>query len=89
MHKKQYVSQTLKLNTMSSYLKSVKKSTMTDEMRRSLCEHHKKNPSSTQKDLQQWVKTMFDLQVSQATISNTIKRLSEYLSTAIEKGDAK
>ena len=62
---------------------------MTNEMSKSLCDNHKKNPTSTQKDLQQWVKTMFDLQVSQAMILNTIKRSSEYLSTVIEKGDAK
>ncbi|KAL4590474.1 hypothetical protein LXL04_003404 [Taraxacum kok-saghyz] len=54
---------------------------MTDEIRRALCKHNKDNPSLTQKQLQEWV--------SQATISNTVKRSLEYLSLAPERGDVK
>ncbi|KAJ9561725.1 hypothetical protein OSB04_006885 [Centaurea solstitialis] len=52
---------------------------MTDEIRRALCKHNKDNPSLTQKQLQEWV--------SQATISNTVKRSLEYLSLAPERCD--
>lgn len=44
---------------MVSHLKGVKKSTLTDEMRRALCEYKTKHPSSNQKDLQQWVQQSF------------------------------
>ncbi|KAL6493089.1 hypothetical protein OROGR_032848 [Orobanche gracilis] len=70
---------------MSSHLKGVKKSTMTEEMRDSLIEYHKENPSLTQTQLKDWVKTMFNLQVNQATISYTIKRSSNFLDSKIEK----
>ncbi|GJX25097.1 CENP-B homolog protein 2-like protein [Tanacetum coccineum] len=53
---------------------------MTDEIRRALCKHNKDNPSLTQKQLQEWVHSNYGLQVSQATISNTVKRSLEYLS---------
>ncbi|XP_047320674.1 uncharacterized protein LOC124924723 [Impatiens glandulifera] len=53
---------------MASHLKGVKKTTMTDEIRRALCKHNKDNPSLTQKKLQEWVHSNYDLQVSQATI---------------------
>lgn len=79
----------VKLNTMASHLKGVKKSTMTDEMRKALYKYNIENPTCTQKQLQQWVSEKFNLQVSQATISNTIKRSSEYLSANIKKGDTK
>ena len=71
---------------MASHLKGVKKSTMTDEMRKALCQYSKEHPTSTQKELQQWVSEKFDLKVSQATIPNTLKRSSKYLSIDIEKG---
>ena len=67
---------------MASHLKGVKKTTMTDEIRRALCKHNKDNPSLTQKQLQEWVHSNYGLQVSQATISNTVKRSLEYLSLA-------
>ncbi|MFQ6634157.1 hypothetical protein Gotur_010404 [Gossypium turneri] len=41
---------------MASHLKDVKKSTLTDEMRKVLCEYKNEHPSSSQKDLQQWIK---------------------------------
>ncbi|MBA0763150.1 hypothetical protein Gotri_012658 [Gossypium trilobum] len=59
---------------MASHLKGVKKSTLRDEMRKALCEYKNEHPSSSQKDLQQWVQQKFDLSVSQSTISNTLKR---------------
>lgn len=74
---------------MASHLKGVKKTTMTDEIRKALCKHNKDNPSLTQKQLQEWVLSKYGLQVSQGTISNTIKRSLEYLSLAPESGDVK
>nr|GEU49770.1 hypothetical protein [Tanacetum cinerariifolium] len=62
---------------------------MTDKIRRALCKHNKDNPSLTQKQLQEWVHSNYGLQVSQATISNTVKRSLEYLSLAPERGDVK
>ena len=50
---------------MASHLKGVKKTTMTDEIRRALCKHNKDNPSLTQKQLQEWVHSNYGLQVSQ------------------------
>ena len=49
---------------MMSQLKGVKKSTITDEMRRTLCEYKNDRPSSSQKDLQQWVQQNFHLSIS-------------------------
>ncbi|GKG42931.1 hypothetical protein Tco_0479615 [Tanacetum coccineum] len=62
---------------------------MTDEIRRALCKHNKDNPSLTQKQLQEGVHSNYGLQVSQATISNTVKRSLEYLSLAPERGDVR
>ncbi|TYG50390.1 hypothetical protein ES288_D10G171600v1 [Gossypium darwinii] len=61
---------------MASYLKGIKKSTLTDEMRKALY-------------LQQWVQQTFDLFVSKSTISNTLKRSSEYLSKEIKNRNVK
>lgn len=47
---------------MASHLKGVKKTTMTDEIRRALCKHNKDNPSLTQKQLQEWVHSNYGLQ---------------------------
>ncbi|XP_052487935.1 CENP-B homolog protein 1-like [Gossypium raimondii] len=74
---------------MASHLKGVKKSTLTDEMRKTLCAYKNEHPSSSQKDLQQWVQQTFDLSVSQSTISNTLKRSSEYLSKDINNSNVK
>ncbi|CAK8561216.1 unnamed protein product [Lathyrus sativus] len=73
---------------MASHLKGVAKSTMSDQIRKELCEYKKDNPASTQKDLQRLLKGKFKLKVSQGTISNTLKRLDDYLSAEIEKGRA-
>ncbi|GKA19089.1 hypothetical protein Tco_0699004 [Tanacetum coccineum] len=45
---------------MASHLKGVKKTTMTDEIRRALCKHNKDNPSLTQKQLQEWVHSNYE-----------------------------
>ncbi|TYG61728.1 hypothetical protein ES288_D07G172100v1 [Gossypium darwinii] len=63
---------------MASHLKGVKMSTLTDEMRKTLCEYKNEHPSSSQKDLQY-----------QSTISNTLKRSSEYLSKEIKNSNVK
>ncbi|XP_016673514.1 CENP-B homolog protein 2-like [Gossypium hirsutum] len=74
---------------MASHLKGVKKSTLTDNMRKTLCEYKIEHPSSSQKDLQQWVQQIFDLSVSQSTISNTLKRSSEYFSKEKKNSNVK
>ena len=58
-------------------------------MCKALCEYNTENPTSTQKRLQQWVSEKFKLTSEPNNNINTIKRSSEYLSTNIEKGDAK
>ncbi|XP_039689508.1 CENP-B homolog protein 2-like [Medicago truncatula] len=73
---------------MASHLKGVAKSTMSDQIRKELCEYKRDNPASTQKDLQRWLEGKFQLKVSQGTISNTLKRSNDYLSAEIEKGRA-
>ncbi|KAK0595401.1 hypothetical protein LWI29_006254 [Acer saccharum] len=74
---------------MASHLKGVKKSTLTDEMRRALCEYKNDHPSSSQKDLQQWVQQNFHLSINQSTISNTLKRSAEYLSNEMKNSNVK
>ena len=71
---------------MASHLKGVQKSTMTDQIRKALCEYRRDHPTITQKELQQWLDEKYHLKVSQGTISNTIKRSAEYLSANLEKG---
>ena len=61
---------------MASHLKGVTKSTMTDQIRKALCEYKRDHPTCTQKDLQLWLDENFHLKVSQGTISNTLKRSS-------------
>ncbi|XP_024639887.1 CENP-B homolog protein 2-like [Medicago truncatula] len=73
---------------MASHLKGVAKSTMSEQIRKELCEYKRDNPASTQKDLQRWLEGKFQLKVSQGTISNTLKRSNDYLSAEIEKGRA-
>ncbi|CAK8567218.1 unnamed protein product [Lathyrus sativus] len=70
---------------MASHLKGVAKSTMSNQIRKELCEYKRDNPASTQKDLQIWLEEKFQLKVSQGTISNTLKRSDDYLSAEIEK----
>ncbi|CAK8530481.1 unnamed protein product [Lathyrus sativus] len=74
---------------MASHLKGVAKSTMSDQIRKELCEYKRDNPTSTQKDLQRWLEEKFQLKVSQETISNTLRRSDDHLSTELEKGRAK
>ncbi|XP_074375143.1 CENP-B homolog protein 2-like [Apium graveolens] len=69
--------------------KPVTKITLTDQIRRSMCEHKKEHPSISQKDMQEWVKENFDLVTSQTTISNTLKRSSEYLSDEMKYSNVK
>lgn len=70
----------------SHHLKGITKSSMNDQMRKALCEYKRDHPTCTQKDLQEWVDEKYRLKVSQGTISNTLKRSSEYLSANFEKG---
>ncbi|MBA0668039.1 hypothetical protein Goklo_001017 [Gossypium klotzschianum] len=74
---------------MAFHLKGVKKSTLTDEMRKVLCKYKNEHPSSSKKDLQQWVQQTFDLSVSQSTISNTFKSSFDYLSKEIKNSNVK
>ncbi|TYG57284.1 hypothetical protein ES288_D08G130100v1 [Gossypium darwinii] len=53
---------------MASHLKGVKKSTLIDEMRKALCEYKNEHPSSSQKDLQQWVQQTFDLSIKNSNV---------------------
>ena len=62
--------------TMAPHLKGVTKSTMTDQIRKELCEYKRDHSTCTQKDLQLWLEEKFHLKVSQGTISNTLKRHS-------------
>ncbi|CAK8536641.1 unnamed protein product [Lathyrus sativus] len=71
---------------MAYHLKGVAKSTMSDQIRKELCEYKRDNPASTQKDLQRWLEGKFQLKVSKGTISNTLKLSDDYLSAEIEKG---
>ncbi|KAG8475682.1 hypothetical protein CXB51_032442 [Gossypium anomalum] len=54
-------------------------------MRKTLCEYKNEHPSSSQKDLHQWVQQTFYLSVSQLTISNALKRSFEYFLKEIKK----
>jgi len=49
---------------MASHLKGVAKSTLSDQIRKELCEYKRDNPASTQKDLQRWLEEKFELKVS-------------------------
>ncbi|KAH1209676.1 CENP-B 2 [Glycine max] len=46
---------------MASHLKGVAKSTMSDQIRKELCEYKRDNPASTQKDLQRWLEGKLEL----------------------------
>ena len=70
---------------MVFHLKGVKKSTLIDQMREALCEYKNEHPSSSKKDLQQWIQQKFHISISQSTISNTLKRSAEYLSNEMNK----
>ncbi|XP_059301894.1 uncharacterized protein LOC132053812 [Lycium ferocissimum] len=51
---------------MASHLKGVTKSTMTDQIRKALCEYKRDHSTCTQKDLKLWLDENFHLKVSQA-----------------------
>lgn len=59
---------------------------MTDQIRIELCEYKRDHPTCTQKDLQLWLEKTFQLKISQGTISNTLKRSGDYLSSNLDKG---
>jgi len=59
--------------------KGGKYTTMTDEVRIVLCNHKKRNPTLSQAELQCWLKSKHNINVSQPTISQTLKRSSELL----------
>ena len=65
---------------MASHLKGVKKTTMTDEIRRALCKHNKDNPSLTQKQLQGEIRDEIqgeiDFNKKQKTIESFFKKPS-------------
>ncbi len=53
--------------------------TMTDEVRIALCNYKKRNPTLSQAELQCWLKSKHNIDVSQPMISQTLKRLAELL----------
>src|ERR1041384_8230072 len=71
------------------HLKGIQKSSLTDKIRNAICVYKRDNPTVSQKDLQVWVKQKFDLNISQPTISNTLKRSAEFLSNEMKNSDAK
>jgi arginine repressor len=50
---------------------------MMDEVRIALCNHKKCNPTLSQAELQRWLKSEHNIDVSQPTISQTLKRSTE------------
>src|SRR5690242_7688199 len=56
--------------------------TMSDKTRIALCEYKNKNPTLTQVELKKWPESEHDTKVSQATISNTLKRSVELMTKA-------
>jgi len=54
-----------------------KYTTMTDEVRIALCNHKKRNPILSQAEFQRWLKSEHNIDVSQPTISQTLKRSAE------------
>ena len=63
--------------------------TMTDSIRKELCQMKKDNPTFTQKHLAQWLLDKYKLKVSQGTISNTLRHSEELLSTHHISGSSK
>jgi arginine repressor len=59
--------------------KGEKYTTMTDGVCIALCNHKKCNPTLSQAELQHWLKSEHNIDVSQPTISQTLKRLAELL----------
>ncbi len=52
---------------------------MTDSMRIALCQQREKEPKWTQKQLKEWVETTYGFPISQATVSNTLKRARDLI----------
>ncbi len=52
---------------------------MMDEVRIALCNHKQRNPTLSQAKLQCWLKSEHNIDVSQPTISQTLKRSAELL----------
>ncbi|KAI1001993.1 hypothetical protein K3495_g6207 [Podosphaera aphanis] len=52
---------------------------MTDGMRIALCQQREKEPKWTQKQLKEWVETTYDFPISQAAVSNTLKRARDLI----------
>jgi hypothetical protein len=52
---------------------------MTDEAHIALCNHKKRNPTLSQAELQRWLKSEHNIDISQPTISQTLKRPAELL----------
>jgi hypothetical protein len=59
--------------------KGGKYTTMTDEVCIALCNHKKRNPTLSQAELQCWLKSEPNINISQPTISQTLKRSAELL----------
>ncbi len=52
---------------------------MTDEVHIVLCNNKKRNPTLSQAELQRWLKSEHNIDVSEPTISQTLKRSIELL----------
>jgi hypothetical protein len=57
--------------------KGGKYTTMTDEVCIAICNHKKHNPTLSQAEPQCWLKSEHNIDVSQPTISQTLKRSAE------------
>ncbi|KAL7591429.1 hypothetical protein Lser_V15G31669 [Lactuca serriola] len=58
---------------------------MTNQQQKLLCGYERDHQGCTQQDLVKWIGKTFDLKVSLGTISNTLKRSSEFLSANVDK----
>jgi hypothetical protein len=59
--------------------KGEKYTIMTNEVHIALCNHKKRNPTLLQAELQRWLKLEHNIDVSQPTISHTLKRSAKLL----------
>ena len=64
-----------------SSLKNIKHATMTDAIRQAMCQKKAENPKMTQGELAKWLETEHDIKITQATVSNTLKRTAESLNS--------
>ena len=51
---------------------------MTDNIRIALCKYHTVTPKLTQLQLLTWIQETHNVKLSQATVSNTLKRKAEF-----------